>query len=384
MTVASLPPLIQLLDQLISTPSVSCTNPQIDQPNLPVIQLLAGWLENLGFNAEIVPVPGQPGKANLLATLGSGPGGLVLAGHTDTVPYDEQCWQYNPLAVTERDNRLYGLGSCDMKGFFPIAIEAAKAILEKPLKQPLIILATADEERSMAGARALVSLGRPRARYAVIGEPTGMRPIRVHKGMMMEAINIKGQAGHSSNPALGRNALVAMHELLGAIIRFQQRLRRDYRNSDFDIQFPTLNLGRIHGGDNPNRICGHCELQIDIRPLPGMTLDYLREALAELVQPVAARHQVEISVTPLFYGVPAHETLADTDLVRQLERLSGQPAGSVNFATEAPFLTQLGMETVVFGPGSIEQAHQPDEYLSIDRIQPTITLLENLIKNYCL
>lgn len=384
MTGSLLPPLIKLLDQLVATPSVSCTCPEIDQSNLPVINLLAGWLADLGFATEVLPVPGQPGKANLVATLGGGPGGLVLAGHTDTVPYNEQRWRHNPLAVTERDNRLYGLGTSDMKGFFPIVIEAAKAYLDAPLKQPLIILATADEESSMSGAKALAELGRPLGRYAVIGEPTGMRPIRLHKGMMMEAISIQGQAGHSSDPSLGHNALEAMHDVLGEVIRFQGRLRQDYQNSDFNIAFPTLNLGCIHGGDNPNRICGHCELQIDIRPLPGMALDPLRETLAKLIEPVASRHQVDIRVNSLFDGIPAHETPADAGLVRQLEQLSGQSAGSVNFATEAPFLAQMGMETVVLGPGDIEQAHQPDEYLSIDRIQPTIELLQKLIRKYCL
>lgn len=384
MTRSNFPSLINLLDQLVSCPSVSCTSPDIDQSNLPVIHLLAGWLEQLGFSIQILTLPGQQNKANLVATLGSGPGGLVLAGHTDTVPYDEQLWSNNPLALTEKDNRLYGLGTSDMKGFFPIVIEAAKKYLNATLKQPLIVLATADEESSMAGAKALAALGKPLARYAVIGEPTGMRPIRLHKGMMMEAIRIRGQSGHSSNPALGRSALVAMHDVLGEVIGFQQQLKQQYQNSDFDITFPTLNLGCIHGGDNPNRICGHCELQIDIRPLPGMDLDLVREALSNAVQPLAARHQVAISVDSLFEGIPAHETAASSDIVMQLERLSGQTAASVNFATEAPFLSQMGMETVVLGPGDIDQAHQPDEYLSIDRIQPTIELLEKLIKIYCL
>ena len=236
----------------------------------------------------------------------------------------------------------------------------------------------------MSGAKALVELGKPLARYAVIGEPTGMRPIRLHKGMMMEAIRVHGQSGHSSNPALGRNALAAMHDVLGEVLQFQRQLAQGYQNSHFEIAFPTLNLGCIRGGDNPNRICGHCDLEIDIRPIPGMDLDVLRETLNNRIQPVAAKHQVSISVDPLFDGIPAHETAATSDLVLTLEKLTGCRAGSVNFATEAPFLSQLGMETVVLGPGDIEQAHQPDEYLSIDRIQPTIDLLQKLIKNYCL
>jgi acetylornithine deacetylase len=189
---------LQQLSQLVATPSVSSTDPLWDQGNRAVIDLLAGWLSDMGFRTEIQEVAADGVKANLIATLGSGPGGLVLAGHTDTVPFDEGRWQSDPLGLTERDNRLYGLGSTDMKGFFPLAIAAAGAFLDKPLKQPLILLATADEESSMNGARALAAAGRPKARAAIIGEPTSLRPVRMHKGIMMEAVRVTGKAGHSS------------------------------------------------------------------------------------------------------------------------------------------------------------------------------------------
>ncbi len=378
-----IPKLLTRLAQLIETPSVSCTAPGWDQSNLPVIELLAGWLESLRFTCEVLPVPGHPDKANLIATLGSGPGGLVLAGHTDTVPFDANRWQHDPLALTESDQRLYGLGTSDMKGFFPIAIEAATKFIDADLKQPLIILATADEESSMSGAQALAAAGKPLARFAVIGEPTGMKPVRMHKGMMMQAIRIRGNAGHSSNPALGNSALEAMHEVLGELLAFRSELQRDYRQADFDVSYPTLNLGCIHGGDNPNRICGSCELQFDLRPLPGMQLDALQEALVKRLTPIATRRSVELEIAPLFGGIPAFETAADSQIVRAAERLTGHQAISVNFATEAPYLDQLGMQTIVLGPGDIEQAHQPDEYLSIDRITPTIAILEGLIKEFC-
>lgn len=379
----SLPKLLTLMQQLIETPSVSCTNPSIDQSNRNVIDLLAQWLSDLGFRCEICPIPLQPHKANLIATLGEGPGGLVLAGHTDTVPFDEELWQHNPLGMSEDNGRLYGLGTSDMKGFFPIAIEAAKKFLDTPLKQPLIILATADEESSMAGAKALAEMGRPVARHAIIGEPTGMRPIRMHKGMMMEAVRLQGKSGHSSNPDWGVNALDAMHAVMSELIALRQELQRDYNNSHFDVSFPTLNLGCIHGGDNPNRICGHTELQFDLRPLPGMSLDNLRETVERRLRAVADKHQVQFGMENLF-GIPAFETDASREIVKVAEKLTGHKAGSVCFGTEAPFLTEMGMDTIVLGPGDIDQAHQPDEYLSIDRIQPTISLLEEMIKRFCL
>ena len=143
-----------MLQSLIETPSVSCTSAALDQSNIAVINELATWLESLGFKTPVQPLPNAPGKANLIATLGSGTGGLVLAGHTDTVPYDDAHWSQSPFALTERDGRLYGLGACDMKGFFPIAIEAARQFEGATLKAPLTIVATSDEESSMAGARA--------------------------------------------------------------------------------------------------------------------------------------------------------------------------------------------------------------------------------------
>ena len=203
MTTHTTPPLVDMLGQLIQTPSISCTHPDLDQSNLAVIELLAAWCENVGMKVEVLPVAGHPGKANLLASIGSGPGGLVLAGHTDTVPYDQARWQHDPFALTEKDNRWYGLGTADMKGFFALALEAARPFLQQPLQQPLILLATADEETSMSGAQDLVRLGLPKARYAVVGEPTSLRPARQHKGIMMESIRVHGQAGHSSDPSLG-------------------------------------------------------------------------------------------------------------------------------------------------------------------------------------
>ncbi|MCK5640733.1 MAG: M20/M25/M40 family metallo-hydrolase, partial [Gammaproteobacteria bacterium] len=160
---------IDLLHDLIAAPSVSSVSPAFDSSNKPVISLLAEWLLSEGFEVEILPLPGQPNKANLIATLGSGSGGLVLAGHTDTVPFDAEKWNHDPFKLTEADNRLYGLGMSDMKSFFALAIEAARGFDKNNFQQPLIILATADEESTMDGAKALVELGKPKGRYAVIG-----------------------------------------------------------------------------------------------------------------------------------------------------------------------------------------------------------------------
>lgn len=378
------PNLEELMQQLIALPSISCTNPALDQGNRNVINTLANWLEDLGFSTDIQPLNADGSKANLIATIGKGSNGLVLAGHTDTVPYDENRWNSDPFRLTEANGRLYGLGTADMKSFFALIIEAIRELDLSSLQQPLIILATADEETSMSGARALNAGHLPGARFALIGEPTGLRPVRMHKGMMMEAIKLTGLSGHSSNPALGNSALEAMHRVMTELLKWRDELQHANSNPLFEIPVPTMNLGHIHGGDNPNRICGHCELQIDIRPLPGMNLTDLRNELELRLQKTLAGTRVSYETLALFEGVPAIETPADSTLVKAVEKLTGASSEAVAFSTEAPFYNKLGMDSVVLGPGSINQAHQPDEYLALEQIKPTVKLIQDLVKQFCM
>ena len=375
--------LLDRIRQLIATPSVSSVSPQFDQSNRVVIDLLAEWLEASGFAVRIELLPGRSDKANLIATLGEGPGGLVLAGHTDTVPFDAGRWRYDPFGGTVADERIYGLGSADMKSFLALAIEAAREFSARDLRQPLVILATADEESSMGGARALAAAGQPLGRHAVIGEPTGLRPVRMHKGILMEAIRLEGRSGHSSNPALGASALEGMHQVIGELLRWRTELQARYRNPLFEVDVPTLNLGRIHGGDNPNRICADCELHIDIRPLPGMALAELRDVLHQRLGHLLSDGELKLSFEPLFPGIEALETPAAAAIVQAAEDLTGAPAGVVGFGTEGPYLNALGMETVILGPGSVDCAHQPDEFLPLATLQPTLDLLRGLIGRFC-
>jgi acetylornithine deacetylase len=378
------PALLDMLRHLIAVPTVSSVDPVRDQTNRPLLEQLAVWLADAGFRVEWLEIPGSPHKANLLGTLGSGPGGLVLAGHTDTVPFDAPLWRFDPFRLTEADGRLYGLGTADMKSFLGLALEAARGLDAARLQHPLMILATADEESSMSGARSLVAAGRPLGRHALIGEPTGLKPVRAHKGVMGERIRLLGQSGHASDPSLGNNALEGMHEVLGALLAWREELKRTHRDPAFRIAWPTLSLGHIHGGDASNRICGHCELHIDIRALPGQEPAEVRAELARRVAAVAERRALTWDVSPLFEPVPPVATPATADIVRAAEALTGHPAETVSFGTEAPFLNRLGMDTIVLGPGDIDQAHQPNEYLALDRIEPMLGLLRALIRRFCI
>ena len=377
------PSLMACLQKLIATPSVSSVQPQFDQTNIHVIDLLANWLSDLGFVIEIMPLPNQPQKANLIATLGNGPGGLVLSGHTDTVPYDADRWQSDPFTLTERDNKLYGLGSADMKSFMALAIEAVKRFDAKTFRAPLILLAIADEESSMEGASSLVLADKPKAKYAMIGEPTGLKPIRAHKGIIMESIKVIGRAGHSSNPAYGNSALEGMHKVIAAVLAWRAEIQQKHRDPAFAVPFPTLNLGHIHGGDNPNRICGECELHIDLRPLPGMSTDELRAHLDFHIEQALRDTDLKFERVPLIHGTEPMFTDAQAEIIKAAESLTGHTAESVAYCTEGPYLNQLGMQTVIMGPGHIDQAHQPDEYLPMEQIEPGIDLISNMIKRFC-
>lgn len=384
MTTSRLPGAIEFLQELVALPSVSSTNPQLDQGNRAVIDLLAERLESIGFDIEVLPLDAAGSKANLIASRGTGPGGLVFSGHTDTVPYDDELWNFDPLAITHQDQRLYGLGSTDMKGFFPLALAAAGAFADTPLRQPLIILATADEESSMSGARALAAAGKPLARQAIIGEPTGLVPVRLHKGIMMESIRISGSSGHSSDPSLGNNALDGLHAVLGQLMEYRESLRKRCLHPLLEIAHPTLNLGCVHGGDNPNRICGQSEIHFDVRVTPGLSNARVREEINERLNRLADQHHLQFEMKSLIAGADPYEQAADSELVLLAEKLTGHRAEAVAFATEAPYLQQLGMDTIVLGPGSIKRAHQPDEYIEIDQFQPCIELLQQFIRHYCL
>ncbi|MES9828123.1 MAG: acetylornithine deacetylase [Candidatus Thiodiazotropha sp.] len=372
------------LSRLINAASVSSVNPAWDMSNREVIEHLESWFDALGFRTEVLTIPGYPDKFNLIASAGQGDEGLVLSGHTDTVPFDEAKWHSDPLKLQERDGRFYGMGSADMKGFFAVIIEAIREVPLQQLKQPLVIIATADEESTMCGAKSLADLHRRLGRHAIIGEPTDMKPVRLHKGISMESIRINGKSGHSSDPSLGVNALDAMYQALGEVIQWRSELQQRYQNQAFKVAFPTINLGHIHGGDNPNRICGQCELQFDLRPLPGMSLDNLRGELRQRLSKHLHDDDLNLELTPIFDGIPAMETPREAAIVQAVEQLTGTESGAVAFATEGPFFNSMGMQTVICGPGSIEQAHQPDEYLPLKHIQPAINLIQSLIRQFCL
>ncbi|EEX66326.1 acetylornithine deacetylase [Vibrio cholerae] len=375
-----LPSFLEVYEGLISTSSISSTDARWDEGNEQVIAKLADWLSALGFSIQIEQV--APNKQNLIAKLGSGEGGLLLAGHSDTVPFDEGRWNYNPHALTQANNRFYGLGTADMKGFFAFIYEAVKNVDWSKQTKPLYVLATCDEETTMLGARHFTENAPFKPDYCIIGEPTSLVPIRAHKGHVANAIRVTGKSGHSSNPALGVNAIEIMHEVLFALMQLRDRLIKEYHHPGFEIPTPTLNLGHIHGGDSPNRICGCCELHYDVRPLPGISLDGLDNLMRDALRDVQQKWPGRIELVPLHDPIPGYECAHDHPFIHGISEICEQEAQTVNYCTEAPFLQQV-CPTLVLGPGSIDQAHQPDEFLAFEFIDPTVRVLSRAMQKYC-
>lgn len=368
-----------VLADLVSIPSVSSVSPRFDMPNFPLVERLADYFDGFGWRAEVMALPESEGKANLIASLGEGEDGLVLAGHGDTVPYDDGAWSSDPFHLTPRHGRLHGLGSADMKGFIALCVALASRLDASRLARPLHVVVTADEESNMDGARLLRAEGRPKARYCIVGEPTDLRPVRMHKGVLMEALTVIGGSGHSSDPAAAPNALEGLGRIIAMLVAWREELKARHPNPDFAVPHPTLNLGHVHGGDNPNRICARAELHMDLRPVPGMHREELREELDRRALEALAGSGCDYRRRTLFEGIDPFETPEASRLVSLCERLTGTAAGAVSFGTEAGFFTAMGMETVVLGPGGIAQAHRPDEYIEREAFAAGERLLDELV-----
>ncbi|MFW2389156.1 MAG: acetylornithine deacetylase [Polyangiales bacterium] len=379
-----LPPAFDMVRQLVATPSVSSPDLRFDQSNRGVIDLLADWAAGLGFSVRIEALPGDSSKANLIATLGEGEGGLVLSGHTDTVPYDAERWTDDPFVLSERAGKLHGLGTADMKGFFAAALHAIDRVDPKQLRSPITILGTADEESTMNGARALVEQGERLGKYAIIGEPTGLQPIRKHKGVFYVQVVVGGKAGHASNPSLGVNAIEGLQRVLEGLQSWRDTIGYRYRDDDFEVPTPTLNFGRIAGGDSPNRICAECTLDVDIRLVPGMERQSVVVELQDVVANALDGGPWTHDVRAVGGFADAFSGPSDADFSRTVETLCGCSAKSALFGTEAPYLAQLGLQTLVLGAGDIAVAHQPDEYVTMAAIDRATDLYANLIQRFCI
>lgn len=374
---------IDFYKKLISINSISSEIPEQDISNEKVIDFLDTYLSGKGFTTRKLPVKNARNKFNLIAKIGNGEGGVALCGHTDTVPCDMEKWSSNPFELTERNDRFYGLGVIDMKGFFAFIYDALEHTDLTKLKKPLYVVATGDEETNMGGAICLGEQFGEHPDLMIIGEPTSMVPVIMHKGHLVQGVRVRGKGGHSSNPDAGINAIKIMHEVVHELIVLEEELKRRYREDLFVIPYPTSNIGKIAGGDAPNRICESCELLFDIRPIPGHGVNEMMALTREVLEPVLSRYPDNIDLFVPYEPTEPFGGKISADTVKYLEEVTGKKAVAVNYATEATYYQELS-ETVVLGPGSIDMAHQPDEYLNISEIEPAQKILRRIVEHYCI
>jgi acetylornithine deacetylase len=373
---------VALLGELVSFETVSASS------NLDLINHIASYLDDLGI-ASLLSHDESGQKANLFATIGPPiDGGIVLSGHTDVVPIDNQDWQTPPFSLIERDGRLYGRGAADMKGFIACALAQAPAFAEAGLTRPIHLALTFDEEIGSCGAPILIDqvAEQPyRPSIVIVGEPTEMQVIDGHKGGYELTTTISGLEGHASDPTKGVNAVHVAARFIGHLDR---RARELASNPDpetaFAPPYTTISVGAINGGTARNVIAGQCSFDWEVRPLPG---DDARAIIAQIdafaesellpemraVYPDAA---IETVLEASYPGLKHDRNSAAVALIRSLTGLNSSDV--VPFGSDAGHFQTAGMSTALFGPGSIDQAHKPDEYIAISQLEACLGFLDRL------
>ncbi len=371
-----------ILGDLVAFPTVS------SESNLEMAGYLAERLTEAGARVEMIHNDTYT-KANVFATLGpEEDGGIVLSGHTDVVPVEDQDWTSEPFAMREADGRLYGRGTCDMKGFIAAALATARDYSPDRLRRPLHFAFTYDEETGCFGGRALVEHLKAhdlRPALAIVGEPTGMQIIEGHKGCYEYTTSFTGLEGHGSAPDRGVNAVEYAVRYAARLMALHEDLRaRAPSGSPFDPPWTTVNIGRLSGGVAHNVIANHAEVDWEMRPVRTEDADFVKDALRNYVEGtllpamrrVAPKAGIETTVIGEVEGLlpmPVNEARA---LVSDLT--GGNSTGVVPFGTEAGLFQTLGLSVVVCGPGSIEQAHKADEYLEARQLSACIDMLSRL------
>jgi len=363
----------QFIERLVSFDTTSARS------NLALIDFAQDYLEGQGARCRRTTNAAGT-KANLFASLGpEKPGGVVLSGHSDVVPVEGQSWDSDPFTVVERDGRLYGRGTADMKSFLAVALGLVPEFQAQPLAKPLHIAMSYDEEVGCIGVGSMITditENLPPPDMVIVGEPTDMRIISGHKGCYIFETRVKGQAAHSSQPHHGGNAILAAGRLIAFLADLADGKRREAQDgSPFDPPYTTFNLGQIEGGKALNIVAQDCRFAWEFRPLPDEDIDGIvaafnehaeqkvLPALAEFAPDASIETERLATVLPL---APEENGAAEA-LVRRLSG-SNAAAGAVSFGTEGGLFQAAGLSTVVFGPGSIDQAHKPNEFIELEQV----------------
>lgn len=375
-----------MLERLVSFESLSA------QPNGPVIDAVEAMLDHPAIRVERFPAGGADtdDRWNLLASLGPPPDesreGLLLSGHLDVVPArDQPGWTSDPFRMVEREGRFIGRGTADMKGFVALAIDVLRSAAEHPPARPLLLLLSTDEEVGSLGVRRFAETwpkGRPLPRRCLVGEPTSLRPIRMHAGHVKVRYTVTGRGGHSGSPHLGRNAIEAAIPLLSSLSALRRTLEgeRPASAEHFpQVPFITLNIARVTGGTAFNMIPDRCVIDVGARPLPGVDADGLRARLAACGRGIDGAAMEDLGENPWML------TREDDPFLHELSAVLGTgESGAAPYASDGGFLSRdLGMACVLFGPGSISVAHAPDESIDVAEWREGGRVLRRIVARIC-
>lgn len=371
-----------ILANLVGFPTVSADS------NLAMIDHMANLLSDAGARVDLFH-DDTGTKANLFATIGPDrEGGIVLSGHSDVVPVTDQNWTSDPFRLEERDGRLFGRGTCDMKGFIAATLAMAPDYATRRLKRPIHFAFTYDEEVGCLGARSLVPALQARGirpAMAIVGEPTDMRIIEGHKGCCEYTVAFQGLEGHGSNPDRGVNAVEYAVAYVARLMELRHQLRhRTPVASVFEPPWTTINIGRLSGGVAHNVIASRAELDWEMRPVQDSDAAFVRQTMADYcndvllpqMQAVCPDAGITTYVIGEVCGLEPMEENAARRLVAELTGANG--ADVVSFGTEAGLFQQMGLSAVLCGPGSIEQAHKADEYVTLSQLDQCLTMLHGL------
>ncbi len=372
----------ELLARLVAVDSTSHLS------NLPLARALADYVARPGVRIDLLPSPDGT-KANLLVRAGPEEvdGGLTLCGHMDTVPADEPGWRSDPFTLTRDGDRWVARGAADMKAFLALSANRLAALDPARLRGPLALLFTYDEEVGTIGARQFAETSaRPSIpRDVIIGEPTQLGAVRLHKGMLRLRLTFHGVAAHSAYPHIGRNAIEPAGRAIVALSELRADLeaeRPPYGEHFPEVPFVALNVGTVVGGRAANIVPDRCVVQLGIRLLPGTGAEEVTERVHQTVRRALPDEAFDLDHVSLS---PALMLAEDADLHRELcDQLGQQGSRSVNFATDAGWLQQAGFRCVLFGPGNIEDAHRANEYVPTADLIHAGEVLERLIARRCL
>ena len=359
------------------------------KPNIDLMRFVADLLAQAGVSARLIP-DAHGHKANLFATIGpEGPGGVMLSGHTDVVPVEGQAWTVPPHALTLKDGRYYGRGAADMKGFVACAIEAALLAAKRPLKTPLHLALSYDEEIGCMGVRSLIDMlevAPHRPAMCIVGKPTAMQVATGHKGKTALRATCTGREGHSALAPLALNALHMAADFIGALRGLQAEIAATgAKDGDYDVPYTTVHAGIMKGGVQVNIVPNLATVDFEIRALaqdhPQDVIARIRAAAETIVSPLRAEFPEAAITVDHLWDYPGLGTPPDAAVVRFVKSLTGANGTiKVAFGTEGGLFDQrLSVPTVICGPGSMAQGHKPDEYVSLDQIDRCRAMLGGLI-----